>query len=42
MSAAWLLSQRHDVTLYEAESRLGSHSHTVDAPEPTGGEYRWT
>jgi hypothetical protein len=32
MSAAWLLSRRHDVTLYEAESRLGGHSHTVDAP----------
>ena len=30
LSAAWLLSQRHDVTLIEAEDRLGGHSHTVD------------
>jgi len=29
MSAAWLLSQRHDVTLYEAADRLGGHSNTV-------------
>lgn len=31
LSAAWLLSQRHKVTLYEAAPRLGGHSHTVDA-----------
>ena len=31
MSAAWLLSQAHEVTLYEAASRLGGHSHTVEA-----------
>jgi len=31
LSAAWLLSQRHRVTLYEADARLGGHSHTVDA-----------
>lgn len=30
LSAAWLLSRQHDVTLYEAESRLGGHTHTVD------------
>jgi hypothetical protein len=35
MSAAWLLSQRHDVTVYEQENRLGGHSHTVDAPGAT-------
>ena len=34
MSAAWLLSQRHKVTLYEARPRLGGHSHTVEAPGP--------
>ncbi len=28
--AAWLLSQRHTVTLLEADDRLGGHSHTVD------------
>jgi predicted NAD/FAD-binding protein len=31
LSAAWLLSRRHRVTLFEAERRLGGHSHTVDA-----------
>jgi hypothetical protein len=36
MSAAWLLSQAHHVTLYEAASRLGGHSHTVEAPSPRG------
>jgi uncharacterized protein len=30
LSAAWLLSQKHRVTLFEADSRLGGHSHTVD------------
>ena len=30
LSAAWLLAQRHRVTLYEADARLGGHSHTVD------------
>lgn len=36
LSCAWLLSQKHDVTLIEAESRLGGHSHTVDVA--VGGE----
>jgi len=36
MSAAWLLNQGHDVTLYEAEGRLGGHSQTVDAPAARG------
>ena len=30
LSAAWLLSKRHRVTLYEADARLGGHSNTVD------------
>jgi len=30
LAAAWLLAQRHRVTLYEAEPRLGGHSHTVE------------
>jgi predicted NAD/FAD-binding protein len=37
MSAAWLLSQNHDVTVYEREPRIGGHSNTVQAPAP-GGE----
>jgi len=36
LSAAWLLSQRHDVVLYERESRLGGHSNTVTVDEPSG------
>ena len=31
LSAAWLLSQRHRVTLFEADRRIGGHSNTVDA-----------
>jgi predicted NAD/FAD-binding protein len=30
LSAAWLLSKRHRVTLYEADGRLGGHSNTVE------------
>ncbi len=30
LSAAWLLAQRHDVTLFEADDRIGGHSHTVE------------
>ncbi len=30
LSAAWLLSKRHEVTLIEAEQRAGGHSNTVD------------
>ena len=36
LSAAWLLSKRHDVTLYESEARLGGHTCTVQAPTPEG------
>lgn len=31
LGAAWLLGQRHEVTLFEAEGRPGGHSNTVDA-----------
>ncbi|WP_139976669.1 MULTISPECIES: NAD(P)/FAD-dependent oxidoreductase [Brucella/Ochrobactrum group] len=30
LSAAWLLSQRHDVTVFEASNRIGGHSNTVE------------
>ncbi len=36
MSAAWLLSRRHRVTVYEKEPRTGGHSHTVDVAGPNG------
>lgn len=36
MSAAWLLSGRHDVTVFEREGQLGGHSNTVEVSGPTG------
>ncbi|MDO9414351.1 MAG: FAD-dependent oxidoreductase [Pseudolabrys sp.] len=36
MSAAWLLSSKHDVTVYERADRIGGHSNTVDAYTPHG------
>ena len=36
MSAAWLLSQKHKVTVYEREYRLGGHSNTVEVPVNDG------
>ncbi len=33
LSAAWLLSKRHKVTVYEAEAHLGGHSNTIDVAE---------
>ncbi len=36
LSCAWLLSQGHDVTVFEGEARLGGHSNTVDAPCGSG------
>jgi uncharacterized protein len=36
LSAAWLLSQRHRITLFEADYRPGGHSNTVDVPGANG------
>ncbi|MDP4823086.1 MAG: FAD-dependent oxidoreductase [Aestuariivirgaceae bacterium] len=36
ISAAWLLSKSHNVTLFEASARPGGHSNTVDADAPEG------
>lgn len=36
LSASWLLSQRHEVTLIEATARIGGHSNTVDCPTSEG------
>ncbi len=36
LSAAWLLSQKHDVVIYEREDRLGGHANTVSVPGPSG------
>ena len=32
LSSAWLLAKRHDVTLFEADTRMGGHANTADAP----------
>jgi uncharacterized protein len=36
LTAAYLLARQYDVTLYEAESRLGGHAHTHDVTDPAG------
>ncbi|MGQ3215020.1 MAG: NAD(P)/FAD-dependent oxidoreductase [Shinella sp.] len=36
LSAAWLLSQRHDVSVYEAANRVGGHSNTVEFESSNG------
>lgn len=36
LSAAWLLSRAHDVTVYEKADRPGGHSNTLIAPCPEG------
>ena len=36
LGAAWVLSKHHRVTLYEADRRLGGHSHTMTAPTAIG------
>lgn len=39
LSSAWLLSRQHEVVLFEAEARLGGHTHTHDV-EQAGKRYR--
>ena len=36
LTAAYLLQRQYDVTLFEAEPRLGGHAHTHDVPTPEG------
>jgi uncharacterized protein len=36
MSAAWLLSQHHNVTVFEKAERLGGHSNTVNVGSASG------
>src|SRR5687768_15751932 len=36
LSCAWLLSQAHEVSVFEVDGRSGGHSHTVDAPGAAG------
>lgn len=39
LTAAHLLRRTHDVTLFEADSRLGGHAHTHDLTASDGGEH---
>uniref|UniRef100_UPI0021CCCF14 FAD-dependent oxidoreductase n=1 Tax=Streptomyces sp. WAC05950 TaxID=2487419 RepID=UPI0021CCCF14 len=36
LTAAYILASSYEVTLYEAEDRLGGHAHTRDMPGPGG------
>src|SRR3954447_5000165 len=36
LTAAYLLSRTHEVTLFEADSRLGGHAHTHDVDDVDG------
>jgi predicted NAD/FAD-binding protein/dienelactone hydrolase len=36
LTAAWVLRDRDDLTVYEAEDRLGGHAHTHDVLSPEG------
>jgi uncharacterized protein len=36
LTAAYVLNRQDDVTLFEADSRLGGHAHTHDLPQPDG------
>jgi uncharacterized protein len=36
LGAAWALANKHTVTLFEADDRLGGHAHTVDVPTSDG------
>jgi predicted NAD/FAD-binding protein len=39
LTAAYLLDRTHDVTLFEADDRLGGHAHTHDLPSSDGSTY---
>jgi len=36
LSAAWALSKRHQIVVYEKDGRLGGHSNTIDVQTNTG------
>lgn len=40
LTAAHVLARTHDVTLYEADARLGGHAHTHDVPGAQGQNLR--
>ncbi|MGE0324047.1 MAG: NAD(P)/FAD-dependent oxidoreductase [Polyangiaceae bacterium] len=38
LTSAWLISKRHEVSVFEADARIGGHTHTVDV-EVAGRAY---
>jgi uncharacterized protein len=40
LTAAYVLQQRYDVTLFEGDDRLGGHAHTHEVHRPAGGTVR--
>lgn len=40
LTAAYVLSRTHDVTLYESDARLGGHAHTHTVPTTSGTDVR--
>jgi len=40
MAAAWLLNQRHDITVYEKDAKIGGHCNTVDITVGQGRDQR--
>ena len=36
LSCAWMLAERHEVTVFESDNRIGGHSNTVDVPGGCG------
>ncbi|MCX5387377.1 NAD(P)/FAD-dependent oxidoreductase [Streptomyces sp. NBC_00083] len=40
LTAAYVLGRAHEVTLYEADGRLGGHAHTHDLTAPDGRTHR--
>ena len=36
IGAAWLLSKKHDVTIFEADQHFGGHANTVNVITPDG------
>ncbi|MEV7423151.1 FAD-dependent oxidoreductase [Streptomyces sp. NPDC091212] len=40
LTAAYVLQRSHEVTLYEADDRLGGHAHTHDVPSADGRVHR--
>lgn len=37
LACAWLLAERHRVTVYESADRVGGHANTVEVATPAGG-----